>query len=132
MTTVRDLISLQGDHDEESDLNFINAVEHYDASLWDKEAVLLNFPLDILVFAEHQTPWTNLEQYKRDRCTYDSETNDWLVNYVWQMAHDSAKIPPVLLHHTDTGIALVDGCHRASALLMFGLHYRIEGWYVVA
>ena len=130
MTTVRDLVRLYETRNDDSDLNFINAVENYDPAIWDRDVAIMNLPIDALVFAEHQTPWTSFDQYCKDRCKHDQETNDWLVNYVWQMAHDSYKLPPVLVHLTDTGLALVDGCHRTSALLMFGLHFRIEAWVV--
>lgn len=109
---------------------FVRAVDAYPLPIWNKTAVKEYFPLDALVFAEHQTPWTHFDTYVKDRCHYDDETNDWLVRYVWEMAYAGDKLPPILLHVTDTGIALVDGCHRTSALLMFGVRYFIEAWVV--
>lgn len=123
---LRDLL----DSTTEGVLQLDHAVTHYNKYLWNHRIIRERFPLDALVFAEHQQPWTDLEQYKKDRCKYDRETNEWLVYYVRHMAGNVDNLPPVILDLTDTGVALVDGVHRASSLLMFTDEIRIDAWVI--
>lgn len=106
------------------------AVEGYNKYLWNHRVIRERFPLDALVFAEHQQPWTDLDQYEKDRCKYDEETNAWLLWYVKEMAGNRDNLPPVILDLTATGVALVDGVHRASALLMCTDEIRIDAWVI--
>lgn len=76
-------------------------------------------PIDALVFARYQTPWTTLEEYQKERCHYDPETNEWLVNYITEELLQP-HIPPVYVDITETGLQLVDGKHRVTAHLIAG------------
>ena len=76
-------------------------------------------PLDALVFADYQTPSTNLEDFRTTRCTFDPETNTWIEFYVREMAEGVDVMPPILVRITENGIELIDGWHRVTALLVF-------------
>lgn len=127
MTTVRDLVN-GADQDHKD--GFVGAVKSYNPQLMDREVQRERFPLDALVFASWQTPYTKLEMYRALRCKYDEETNLWLENYVKEMAAKPDNLPPVLLHISRRGVALVDGLHRTSALLMLSDRIRIDAWVV--
>src|SRR6187399_644302 len=107
MTNVRNLIHTVA-RDDDSDLEFINAVDKYPVNLWDREVTRERFPLDALVFAGWQTPLTSFEQFKADRCKYDRETNAWLQWYVSNMAAaaKNGTLPPVLIHIRPNGLCL--------------------------
>lgn len=129
MTTVRDLIDgANQDHKE----GLVGAIDAFNpnSTFLDREIQRERFPLDALVFASWQTPYTTLEMYRALRCKYDEETNLWLENYVKEMAAKPDDIPPVLLDITRRGVALVDGFHRTSALLMLTDRIRIDAWVV--
>jgi hypothetical protein len=130
MPIVRDLMQAHVDRNDDSDINFGRAVDAYDPDIWYREVTHERFPLDALVFAEHQTPWVSFEEFTEERHKYDDETNNWLTHYVNQMALNVDNVPPVLLDITPTGVALVDGCHRTSALLIFTNRIRIDSWVV--
>lgn len=126
MITVHNIIPANADSAE----LFCKAVDSYPIDIWGKIVTRERFPLDALVFAEHQTPWIDFEQYKTERLKYDDQTNNWLRYYVLDMAEEPDELPPVLLRLTDTGVALVDGCHRVSALLMLTNEIRIDSWVI--
>lgn len=106
------------------------AVDHYEgtknASIRDLEVTRARIPLDALVFAEYQTPCTNIEDFRTKRCTYDPETNDWLEFYIRDMARGVDVIPPILVRVTETGLELIDGWHRTTALLIFTDRHDID------
>lgn len=126
MTTVRNIVPTEFDPAE----GFSRAVDAYPINLWDREVTRERFPLDALVFAGYQTPYTSLDEYGEKRCTYDRETNAWLIQYVTEMAANVDRLPPVLIHIRPNGLCLVDGWHRASALLMRTDEIRIDAWVV--
>lgn len=96
----------------------ISAIRAYDLSLVGKPVVKENVPLDALVFAEWQTPYTSFDVYKEKRCHFDPETNEWLEDYIRLMAMNADRLPRIIVQYTKTGIALIDGLHRVSALLI--------------
>lgn len=128
MTTVRNIVPTEFDPAE----GFARAVDAYPINLWDREVTRERFPLDALVFAGHQTPYTDFNVYREKRCTYDRETNEWLEQYVMEMAvaARAGTLPPVLIHIRPQGLCLVDGWHRSSALLMLTTEIRIDSWVV--
>jgi hypothetical protein len=83
---------------------------------------MVTIPIDALVFTEHQRVWKTLEEFKKDRCSFDPETNDWLVYYVTNTLL-KADIPPIYVDVLDEGVAIVDGAHRVSARLIAGDEY---------
>jgi hypothetical protein len=77
---------------------------------------------DALVFAEYQQPWPTLARYQADRCIYDPETNEWLVDLVSKVLLQPT-MPAIYVDVLDDGIALVDGCHRTTAYLIAGREF---------
>jgi len=128
MTTVIDLSEMGSIDTRENLANAILA--YYSPGFTLREVTREMFPLDALVFAEHQQPYTNIEDYRERRCHYDPETNEWLEHYVKEMSKNINILPPILLDITATGVALVDGVHRTSALLMFTNLPNVEAWVV--
>ena len=76
-------------------------------------------PLDALVFADYQTPSTNLEDFLATLCTFDPKTNTRIEFYVRDMAEGVDVMPPILVRITEDGIDLIDGWRRVTALLVF-------------
>lgn len=76
---------------------------------------IVELPIDALVFTEHQKVWTTLEDYKKDRCKYDPETNEWLVYFVTDFLRETPRIPLIFVDILDDGVALVDGVHRVTS-----------------
>lgn len=75
---------------------------------------IVEIPIDALVFTEYQKVWTNLQDFEEDRCIYDSETNEWLVDLVTEVLLEP-DIPPIYVDVLPDGLALVDGVHRTTA-----------------
>lgn len=129
MLQLKDILTIERTDRHNRDL-MVETICAYDINLFDSEVVQERFPIDALVFAEHQTPYLTVEEYREKRCTYDEETNEWLEHYTREMAKNVHLLPPILVHLTDTGVALVDGVHRTSALLMFTNDIRINAWVI--
>lgn len=82
--------------------------------------VVEKMDLDTLLISNYQKVWLTLEDYKKDRCNYDPETNEWLVWLVTERLLED-DIPPIYLDEVEPGVyALVDGSHRLSAHYIAG------------
>lgn len=76
------------------------------------------FHKDELRNTSYQKPYFTLEEFKRDRCKYDEETNDWLVDLVTKILI-ADDIPPIYLDELPDGTyALPDGSHRLTAIFL--------------
>lgn len=102
--------------------NAIHAYEELTGRKYEPGDITVSIPLDALVFADYQQPWTSLEDYKRDRCIYDPETNAWLIAYVTEVLI-KPTMPPIFIDILEDGVALVDGVHRVTANLIAGKEY---------
>ena len=78
---------------------------------------VVEIPTDALVFTEYQHVNKTLEEFKKNRCKFDRETNDWLVHYVTVDMLDP-ELPPVYVDVLPDGVALVDGTHRVAGALI--------------
>jgi hypothetical protein len=79
----------------------------------------IDIPTDALAFTKYQHAWTELEEFKSNRCIYDSETNDELICYVTEFLL-GPEIPPIYIDILEDGVALVDGVHRVTAAFISG------------
>lgn len=75
---------------------------------------VVELSIDALAFAEYQQPWKTFREFVKARCHYDSETNEWLSEYVQETLLEP-DIPPIYVDILNDGIALVDGAHRVTA-----------------
>lgn len=108
-----------------------SAVEGYGRpELLERQIILEVIPLDALVFAGHQTPWLNEDEFREKRCRFDEETNEWLVNYVRSMGAEGPFLQPIIIMATEDGVDLIDGLHRVSALLMYTNATHIAAWVI--
>lgn len=80
---------------------------------------VVELPIDALVFNSYQPVWTDLESYRKQRCNYDDETNEWLEDMVREYLLEP-HIPPIYVDILPDGVAVVDGVHRVSAHLIAG------------
>lgn len=67
----------------------------------------------------YQKAWTTAEEYIKDRCVYDPETNEELLYYVTENWADT-EFPPIYIDLLPDGVALVDGVHRLTAAFLLG------------